>query len=132
MRLLGERIVGCGVDIIEIHRVARAMRRKRFAERLYTKREQEALHGRPPASWAARFAGKEAAMKALGTGWQKGIGFAQIEILQNGEGTPYITLHGAAHETARRQGITSLLVSLSHTAELAVAYVVAVGHCVSS
>ncbi len=104
------------------------MERPRFSERLYTERERSLLAGRPPASWAARFAGKEAAMKALGTGWQKGIGFAQIEILQNDEGRPYITLHGAARETADRQRIGELLVSLSHTAELAIAYVVAVGH----
>lgn len=120
-------IRGCGVDIIEIERIAKALCRKRFAQRIYTDQERTALKQKPVASWAVRFAAKEAVMKALGWGWQGGVGFDQIEILQDEMGKPYVVLHRKAEAVAASQGIDRVEISLSHSRELAIAYAVAVG-----
>ena len=120
-------IKGCGVDLVEIHRIQRAILRERFRERVYTPREREYLEHKHPHSWAARFAAKEAVMKALGTGWQRGVGFDQIEIVSDSWGKPAVHLTGKALELAEEQGIHSLFLSLSHSGDYAVAYVIAVG-----
>lgn len=120
-------IKGCGVDLIEIHRIEKAMAKQRFRERVYTQGEQEYLADKQPQSWAARFAAKEAVMKALGTGWQQGIGFSQIEIKADPLGKPLVHLTGRALELAEEQGIHSLFLSLSHSGDYAIAYVIAVG-----
>lgn len=121
------RIIGCGVDIVETARIARAIGRERFRQRVFTVKEQEQLAGKGPQSWAGRFAAKEAVMKALGTGWSQGVGFGQIEVVTLDSGRPVVQLTGAALETSRALGIREILVSISHSRDYAVAFVVAVG-----
>ena len=121
------QIRGCGVDLVEIRRIEKAILRERFRKRVYTPKEREYLENKHPQSWAARFAAKEAVMKALGTGWQRGVGFDQIEIDSDSLGKPIVHLTGKALELAEEQGIHSLFLSLSHSGDYAVAYVIAVG-----
>ncbi len=124
---MAEVIKGCGVDIIEIDRIARAIKKPRFIQRIYTAEEQQLLHSRPVQSWAARFAAKEAVMKALGCGWQQGVRFRDIEILQEQSGKPVARLKGQAWEIAHTQGVTAIHLSLSHNRTVAIAYAVCVG-----
>ncbi len=114
-----------GTDIIEISRIKKAIDRSddRFLKRVYTKREIE-LYQKLPASLAARFAAKEAVMKALDVP-DRGISFHQIEILSNPNGKPVVTLLGSAKKYAVRLGVTNLEVSLSHSRENAVAVAIA-------
>jgi len=120
-------IKGCGVDIIEIDRIARAMQKPGFIQRIFTADEQQLLHGRPVQSWAARFAAKEAVMKALGCGWRQGVTFQDIVILRDQNGKPVVELRGKAREIARAQGVAAVHLSLSHNRSAAVAYAVSVG-----
>ena len=114
-----------GVDIIELERVAAALKRHggRFLERVYTPLEAAVCHGRLP-ELAARFAAKEAMMKALGTG-ARGVAWREIEVLPNRRGKPLVYLHGRAGERAARIGLDGLDVSMSHSRRYAVAFVVA-------
>jgi holo-[acyl-carrier protein] synthase len=115
----------CGVDIIEIDRIKAAVERwgERFVNRVWTEHEQRICRGRYP-ELAARFAGKEATSKALGTGLV-GLVWREIEILQDRRGKPLIFLHGAAHERAESLGYSTLAISLSHSRTMACAMVVA-------
>ena len=121
-----ESIIGNGIDIIEIGRVKKAMQRKGFIDRIYTKNEQEYLKNKPYASWAARFAAKEAVMKALGLGLREGIRFVDIEISNDPYGKPHIILYGRSLEIANELGISRWLISLSHSKDLAIADVLAI------
>jgi holo-[acyl-carrier protein] synthase len=112
-----------GIDLIEIERVERALaRRPRLAERLFTPAEREyaAAHARPGRHLAARFAAKEAAIKALG----KPLPPAEIEVVNAEDGAPSLRLHGKAAAEAERGGVT-LSVSLTHSRETAAAVVIA-------
>lgn len=120
-------VKGCGVDLVEIARIEKAMKRLRFRETIYTSYERGDLQGRKAQSWAARFAAKEAVMKAVGRGWQQGVPFSSIEIYTNSLGQPHVRLLQPALEVASGLGITRFVLSLSHTKELAVAYVIALG-----
>lgn len=120
-------VKGCGVDLVEIARITKALKRQGFRSKVYTDQEQADLKHKGPQSWAARFAAKESVMKALGRGWQQGVPFASIEIYANSWGQPQVRLLKPALEVARSQGITCFVLSLSHTKELAVAYVIALG-----
>ena len=113
-----------GVDIIEIERVAATLRRfgQRFVERVYTADEAAYCRGRAP-QLAARFAAKEAVMKALGTG-TRGVGWREVEVVRAPSGAPSVRLHGRAAERAARLGMERLAVSLSHSRAYAVASVV--------
>lgn len=113
-----------GVDIIEIHRVKATLERRgqRFLNRVYTPVELAICRGRVP-ELAARFAAKEATMKALGTG-VRGIGWKEIEILSNRRGKPLVYLYGRARQRAFDLGISHLEVSLTHSKEYAVACVI--------
>lgn len=122
-------IAGIGVDIVEIGRMARALARHEnaFFRRVFTEGEQadcRSEKGRA-AHFAARFAAKEAIMKALGCGWGP-IGWQDVEILRSRSGRPVVTLHGDAARVAAQRGIAAVHVSLSHEREYAVAYAVAV------
>lgn len=113
-----------GVDLIEIERIERALeRRPRLAERLFQPRELEFCRSRarPATHLAARFAAKEAAVKALGG---RGIGLREIEVEGGGGEPPRLVLHGAAAAAAREQGVR-LEVSLTHSRADAAAVVVA-------
>ena len=113
-----------GVDVIEIDRVRAVLDRhqERFLQRVYTAGELKHCRGRI-SELAARFAAKEAVMKALGTG-VRGIGWREIEVLPNRRGNPLVLLHGKAKARADRLGMTAIDVSLSHSRDYAVASVV--------
>jgi len=128
------RIVGTGIDMIEVERVERALTRpqtgERFRERVYTEREVAYCEsrGRPRyQSYAARFAAKEAAMKAMGTGWNRNVGWREIEVVRERGQAPTIVLSGKTAEFARRKRIAAFHLSLTHTATSAIAYVIAEG-----
>ncbi|MBI3761578.1 MAG: holo-ACP synthase [Chloroflexi bacterium] len=116
-----------GVDIIEITRIDRAILRHgdRFFARFFTHRELIESGGRTPAL-AARFAAKEAVAKALGTGIGD-VGWREIEVVRNSRGEPALLLHGAALALADEMGLGEWAVSMSHTHEHAIAFVVARG-----
>ena len=121
------RILGLGVDLAEIERVRSLLERyPRFAERCFTAHEREYAfsHARPERRLAARFAGKEAVMKSLGTGWRQ-IRWTDVEI--SGGGAPRAVLRGTAAARAAALGVTEVLVTLTHTGDLALAVAVAVG-----
>ncbi|HHS96453.1 MAG TPA: holo-[acyl-carrier-protein] synthase [Chloroflexi bacterium] len=119
-----------GVDLVEIPRVERMLARygERFLERVFTPGEILYARGRAP-ELAARFAAKEAVAKALGVGMRmlspEGIGWREVEVLGDQRGRPEVYLHGRAAERARELGLTEWAISLSHTREYAVAFVVA-------
>lgn len=126
-------IVGIGLDLIEVPRVARALshptRGERFRARVYTAGEIEYCERRvrtAAQSYAARFAAKEAVMKALGRGFGGGIGWREIEVVR-GRGAPRIVVNGFAARLAAERGIARFHLSLTHTAETAMAYVIAEG-----
>ena len=119
-----------GVDLIEIPRIERSLERygERFLLRVFT--SEEILYTRRrPAELAARFAAKEAVAKALGVGMRMiaegGIGWHEAEIVGDGRGKPLVRLNGRAAERAADLGLTEWAVSLSHTREHAIAFVVA-------
>lgn len=114
-----------GIDIIEVERIDRAILRhgERFFNRFYTPQELIDASGHTPAL-AARFAGKEAVAKALGTGIGD-VGWKEIEIIKGSRRQPLLTLHGRAAELAQELGLSIWSISLSHTHEHAIAIVVA-------
>ncbi len=119
-----------GVDMVEIARVERALERHgdRFLERVFTQAEVLYCRARP-SELAARFAAKEAVSKALGVGMRMmsrdGINWRDVEVIGDMRGKPLIRLHGRAAERAEALGLTEWAVSLSHTREQAIAFVVA-------
>lgn len=117
-----------GVDIIEIKRVESALARfgERFLLRVYTDAEIRFCRGRLP-ELAARFAGKEAVSKALGTGL-KGIAWHEMEILPDQRGKPLVTLRGRAQKRAEELGIKEIAITLSHSHEYSIAFAVATDH----
>jgi holo-[acyl-carrier protein] synthase len=121
-------IVGTGIDIAEVPRIAEAIARfgERFLRRVYT--EGEILYCESKANrierYAARFAAKEAAMKALGTGWNHGVRWRDIEVCRQPGGRPTLAFHGKAAQFASNLGAARVALSLSHTAEQAVAHVI--------
>ncbi len=128
------RIVGTGIDVIEVERIERALTRpltgERFRRRIYTPREIAYCEsrGRPRfQSYAARFAAKEAAMKAMGTGWNRNAGWSEIEVVRQRGSRPTIVLAGKAAEFARTRNITAFHLSIAHTARDAIAHVIAEG-----
>lgn len=121
-----------GVDLVEIPRVARILTRygDRFLQRVYTPDEIRFSRGRP-AELAVRFAAKEAVSKALGVGVRvlspAGIGWQEVETLNETGGKPYLILYGRAKALAQGQALETWSISLSHDAGLAIAFVVALG-----
>lgn len=113
-----------GVDIIEISRVHRVLERygQRFLDRVFTSAEIEYCRGRAP-NLAARFAAKEATMKALGTG-VRGVGWKDIEVVRGKSGAPSIKLRGRAEQRSYSFGVRETSLSISHSNEYAVAFVV--------
>ena len=117
--------VEVGIDIIEIERVGQVLAKhgQRFLERVYTPRERERYGARVP-ELAARFAAKEATMKALGTGI-RGVRWRDIEVLPNRRGKPILILHETAKRRAELLGLTHFSISLTHSRTDAMATVVA-------
>ena len=120
-------VVHSGVDLIEVERVRDVHRRHgaRFLDRIYTAREQDYCGDRLH-ELAARFAAKEAVMKALGTG-ARGVGWREIEVLANARGKPVVVLHGRARARANRLDIGRVEVSMTHERSMACAFAIALG-----
>ncbi len=124
-------IVGTGIDIAEVPRVGQSIERfgERFLRRVFT--EEEIRYCDSKANrverYAARFAAKEAAMKALGTGWNCGVRWRDIEVLRQPGTRPTIRFHGVAAEFAVRLGTKNIALSISHTPEHAIANVILEG-----
>jgi holo-[acyl-carrier protein] synthase len=122
-------IVGSGVDLAEVPRIRKAIERfgERFITRIYTPREIEYV-GRRGASrferFAARFAAKEAGMKAIGTGWRHGVRWLDFEVSNLPSGKPTLVFHGVAAKFAERLGVRNVSLSLTHTAEAGMAIVI--------
>jgi len=121
-------IVGSGIDLTEIERIQRSVDRygSRFLDRVYTAAEQAyCLRKRKTAeSFAARFAAKEAGAKALGTGISFGVNWLEIEVVREPGGRPNLRFHGRAAEIAARLRVVRAALSITHTADLAMASVV--------
>ncbi len=121
-------IVGTGIDIAEVPRIRKAIEHfgDRFLQRIFT--PAEILYCDSKANrverYAARFAAKEAAMKAIGTGWNHGVRWRDCEVTRMPGGRPTLTFHGKAAEFAARLGAKHAALSLSHTAEQAIAQVI--------
>lgn len=121
--------VHCGLDLIELERMKKAlsMRGESFMNKVYTSNEKTFCEGRGKASlqsYAARFCGKEAVAKALGTGISKGITFLDIEITVDDNGKPYVTLYNEAKRVYDAMGGKSIDISLTHTRDYAAAQAV--------
>ena len=123
-------IVGHGVDVCDVARIQRALEAPngdRFRARVFTAAEQaycEARRRARFASYAARFAAKEAAMKALGTGWGEGVGWHDFEVVRGTSGPPRLVLHGVAAKLAAKRRMRRWSITLGHTASLGIASVV--------
>ena len=121
-------IVGTGVDLCEVARIREAISRygKRFIERIYTEREiaYAESKARRFERYAARFAAKEAGMKALGTGWHGGIRWRDLEVSNLPSGKPTLLFHGKAAERAAKLGVRNVSLSLTHTSEQGLALVI--------
>jgi holo-[acyl-carrier protein] synthase len=121
-------IVSIGIDIIEVRRVREVLlRTPRFAERVFTPAERKYCDGRGAVAaqhYAARFAAKEATLKALQTGWSGGIAWQDVEIAAKESGAPVLILHARVLELYEQTGATAAHLSMSHTSEHAIAQVV--------
>ena len=121
-------IISIGIDIIEVRRVRETIERTpRFVTRVFTDAEQAYCESRGAVAaqhYAARFAAKEAALKALQTGWSGGIGWQDIEVSARDSGAPVISFHGRARELYQQTGATAAHLSVAHTTEHAIAEVV--------
>jgi holo-[acyl-carrier protein] synthase len=125
-------IVGLGLDLVQIERFERVHARhgEALLERLFTDGERAYCERRKAsrlASYAGRFAVKEAVMKVLGTGWAKGVRWRDIEVVRRSGRAPELALHGVAAEIARSKGIARVLVTITHDAGIAAAVAVAEG-----
>ena len=121
-------IIGLGVDIAEVPRVQAAIERRgqRFLDRVFTPKEIEYCERfkNKFERYAGRFAAKEAAMKALGTGWRRGIRWVDLEVVREQSGRPSISLAGEAAKIAGRLGVKRISVSITHTEAQALAQVI--------
>ena len=121
-------IVGLGVDLAEVDRIQAAIERhgRRFIERIYTSGEIAYVERKANRyeRYAARFAAKEAGMKAIGTGWKRGVRWQDFEVTNLPSGRPTLQFHGAAARFASDLGVRNILLSLTHTAVQAMAMVI--------
>jgi holo-[acyl-carrier protein] synthase len=121
-------IVGTGVDLAEVPRIRASIERygRRFIERVYTPAEIAYVERKANKyeRYAARFAAKEAGMKAIGTGWRRGVRWQDFEVANLPSGKPTLRLHGVAAQVALRLGVQNIALSITHTAETALAHVI--------
>lgn len=124
-------IVGLGTDIVEIVRIGEMIERhgEAFLNRIYTPEEIQYCQKRKHCNeaFAGRWAAKEAVMKALGTGFIRGIGWQDIEILAEKSGKPFVNIRGGAGEHARKNGVEKILITISHCRAYATATAIGVG-----
>lgn len=125
------KILGIGTDIIECLRIAQMIERhgELFINRVYTPYEIRYCSSRKQATqhYAGRWAAKEAVLKALGTGWRRGISWRDIEVRNDSQGKPVVGLRGGARDLVEQLGIREMLVSISHCRSHAMAYALAMG-----
>ena len=121
-------IVGTGIDIAEVPRIRQSIERfgQRFLQRVFTAGEIRYCDSKANRfeRYAARFAAKEAAMKALGTGWNHGVRWRDCEVGRMPGGRPTLSFHGTAGEFAAKLGVKNVALSITHTAEQAMAQVI--------
>ena len=121
-------IVGTGVDLAEVPRIRKSIERygDRFIKRIYTPGEIAYVERKANKyeRYAARFAAKEAGMKAIGTGWRRGVTWHDFEVANLPSGRPTLKLHGVAAGFAKKMGVRNVSLSLTHTAELGMAHVI--------
>ena len=124
-------IVGTGIDIAEVPRIRSSIERfgDRFLRRIFTEGERRYCDSKANRveRYAARFAAKEAAMKALGTGWNYGVRWQDCEVTRKPGGRPTLAFHGKAGEFAAKLGVKNIALSLTHTEEQAMAQVILEG-----
>ena len=124
-------ILGIGIDIVKVERIKAAYKRLKysFLKKVFTQKEIEYAFSKkdPFIHLSARFAAKEAFLKALGTGWSQGIKWTDIEVIESQNGAPKITFSGVLSEKAKKKGVKNALLSLSHDKMDAVAVVVLTG-----
>jgi holo-[acyl-carrier protein] synthase len=124
-------ILGTGVDLVEVGRIRDAIERHgdRFVRRIYT--EAEIAYVERKANrferYAGRFAAKEAGMKAIGTGWKRGVRWQDFEVSNLPSGRPTLRLHGEAARIAEKMAVKTVSLSITHTAELGMAHVILEG-----
>ena len=121
-------IVGTGVDLAEVPRIKASIERfgARFVERIYTPAEIAYVERKANRfeRYAARFAAKEAGMKAIGTGWRHAVRWQDFEVANLPSGKPTLRFHGVAAKIAEKLGVRNVSLSITHTAELGMAYVI--------
>lgn len=121
-------IVGTGVDLAEVPRIKASIERfgARFTERIYTPAEIAYVERKANRfeRYAARFAAKEAGMKAIGTGWRHGVRWQDFEVTNLHSGKPTLRFHGVAAKIAEKLGVRNVSLSITHTAELGMAHVI--------
>jgi holo-[acyl-carrier protein] synthase len=121
-------IVGTGVDLAEVPRIRASVERygRRFVERVFTAAEIAYVERKANKfeRYAARFAAKEAGMKAIGTGWRRGVTWQDFEVANLPSGKPTLRLHGVAAEVAAGLKVRNISLSITHTAETALAHVI--------
>ena len=121
-------IVGTGVDLAEVARIRASVERfgARFTGRIFTPAEIAYVERKANRyeRYAARFAAKEAGMKAIGTGWKRGVTWQDFEVVNLPTGRPTLRLHGVASRVANKLGVRNVSLSLTHTAELGMAHVI--------
>ena len=124
-------VLGIGTDIVECLRIAQMIERhgEQFIGRVYTDHEIKYCRARRAATqhYAGRWAAKESVLKALGTGWARGISWRDIEVRNAPNGRPVIALRGGARDVLERSGIREILISISHCRSHATAYALALG-----
>jgi holo-[acyl-carrier protein] synthase len=124
-------ILGTGIDLAEVPRIAAAIERfgERFLHRVFTEGEMRYCDSKANRMerYAGRFAAKEAAMKALGTGWRGGVGWTDFEVRREPGGRPTIVFHGKAAEVASKLGVKNVALSITHTKDTAMAQVIVEG-----
>ena len=124
-------VVGIGVDLVDVERIQHSIDRfgERFVERVFTEGEIAYCQSMkfPARHFAARFAAKEAVSKAFGTGIGKAMGWRDIDVHKKESGEPFLVLHRGADTLARDRGVTSALITLSHTDDHAIAMIVVEG-----
>jgi holo-[acyl-carrier protein] synthase len=123
-------IIGIGTDLVKISRIEKAGRdHPGFLERVFTQKEREYCNRQkfPAQNYAARFASKEAVLKAFGTGLSAGMKWTDIEVLHGEGGGPIVNITGAAKDLADLKGVMQIMLSYSHDEGYAVAYAVLIG-----
>lgn len=126
-----QQIIGIGTDITECLRIAQMIERhgELFINRVFTLQETQYCQSRMHATqhFAGRWSAKEALLKALGTGWRRGISWRDIEVISEGNGPPKVEFHGEASNVAKGLGIERVMLSISHCRSHATAYALALG-----